>query len=748
MSNDNKVEKTNVAIAFITALITFLVLIPIVDEIYIPLEENKSGIISLANIKNISPYTNYIKFLTLLLAPCLTAIVVIGIRQGLENSYRGITTDIIKKVFGFFSNIKFQIFLIFVLIFLWAVNKNYSDLGWTLIDPFHEGEYLGFLPNFIKLEKPFLRSFMVHGFGLDALTSLIASKLSNHSNVIVLTRLFRMTQGLIGYLGCYWIIWELVVSCKFDLKWQRNTFFLSSVSFTVLDGIFFNFFTDVFAGRDTFFILQLALTIKFFRLANTNNLYRNEKLIVPIIIGFSLPIGFLYVYDRAAYFLLVYILTCSLSFCFGRKVATNLISRSVLGLVISLSLITILLKPDQVSEIFSQILFWILYGRYISFQLLPLFSINTFPIWSRFGFAILTQIFAILYLVSDYRKGSSLRIFLKNKFLILILLFASLTYMRISLDRPNNSNYVGSGALISMLLLIYLSLNLFNVYFKERISQLTLEPLAKYLIVIFMAFVIVLYPVLDPFLSLAKLRRLYLSYRIPDTAIVRPDFLQVSDALKSEVNRSSCFFTLNQEGLWYYLFDKPSCSKFSIIYYARTIDAQEQVIHEVGATKPNIILFGPVGYANTFEQDILASDAVPIIYRYFLDFYKPYAVVGTQWFWKRNDQKLFVTDNQTYAYQGRIDTVLDQTISKGDKVFLRGVAGSSRDRIADAVYLSSGKDNRLVEVSKVGTNTKWAVPVPVRSLPSGQNTLRVWSYSAKTEQFVQIGQDININLVA
>jgi hypothetical protein len=747
MSNRDNFQKVNIPAVISIAIISFLTLVPIVNTIHIPLGKTNAGIVSLASTKNTSPYTNYIKFLILLLIPSLVAIAASNIKQGAVNNYWRLVTSTIQKVFVLLGNTRFYKFLTFILIFSWAVNRNYGNLDWTLTDAFHEGEYLGFLPNFLTLEKPFLSSFMVHGFGLDVLTSLIASKLSNNFNTIVLTRFFRMTQGLIGYLGCYWIIWELVSSIKFSTQ-KQNIFLLSSLIFTVADGVFFQFFTGIFAGRDTFFILQLALVIRFLRIADNKNLHKAQSLLLPMLIGFSIPVSFLYVYDRAAYFAFLYLFICCLLICFEKKVFRSFLGRSIFGLAVSSILVTTSLGFDQVLEVLSQVMFWARYGRHISFNLLPPPSLNSLLLWVRLSFIILTQIFTALYLGLTYRKDFGFRTFLKNKCLLIVLLFTSLIYMRITLDKPSNVNYVGSSSLISILLLIYLSLNIFKLYLNQ-ISQLIQEPLLKRFIVLSIALIILLHPILDPFLSIIKLRQVYTTYRVSDVAVVRPDLLQVYNTLKIEVSQPSCFFTLSQEGFWYYLFNKPSCSKFSVVYYARTTDAQETVIHEVSIRKPDIVLFGSTNRANTFEG-IPISDAVPIIYRYFLNHYKPYVLVESQWFWKWNEKQFsFVKNNGSRVSYGSIDIVPSETIFKGNVVSLSGAAMfPDRNEKADAVYISYGENNQLIEVAKIDKNSKWAIPIPTMSLPSGKSVLRVWSYAGKSNQLLQIGEDIKINLVA
>jgi len=745
MLKDKDLQKIRISAAFSTSILSFLILIPIINSIHVPLSRNKAGIISLANITNTSPYTNYIKFIILFLVPLFLGIIALNIGKKQLNKYWRILIFIRNQLLPSLNNLKLYSGLIFTLIILWAVNKNYDRLDWILIDTFHEGEYLGFLPNFLFLKSPFLNSFMIHGFGLDVLPSLIARQLHNYSNTIAVTRLLRMTQGLIGYLGCYWIIWEIVSSINSTKPLKQNIFFFSTILFTLLDGTLFKFFTGVFAGRDTLFLLQLALTIRLIRLISINNTNRTEKLILPVLIGASIPISFLYVYDRAAYFLLIYILVCSLLACFERRFFYIFFLNSTFGLSISLILETLVLGLDQISEVLSQILFWARYGRYISFNPLPSFNTETQQIWFYFGFATLTQIFTIIYLVSDYKKYLSLSTFLKKRYLFIVLLFASLVYMRISLDSPDNSDYVGSSSLISVFLAIYLGLSLLKTYFENKLSWPGIELLPTPVPVFLIMLIVLLNTAVNPLLSLDKLRRVYVTYRTPDAEVARP-FLLALNAVRPEVSQSSCFFTLTQEGIWYYLLNKPSCSKFSIIFYARTTNAQKTVIREVETTKPSIVLFSSTTRVSTFDG-ISTADAVPIIYRYFLNHYRPYVLAESQWFWKRSDKQITFKQSKYPTEFGNIDTVLGTKIFQGVPALLNGVAFSNQQKPAEAIYISYGEDNQLIEVAKVGDNGKWRASLPTISLPLGQGVIKVWSYVAEGNQLVQIGKDIKIDLI-
>jgi hypothetical protein len=764
--DDSKIA--NIIAVLSISVISFFILIPVVNSISVPLEKNDGGVASLVNALDVSPYTEYIKFLILLFAPVLVGVITSNVNQVLVNRCSVIINRITEKVFSILNNKSFSMALTLILVFLWSVNRNYIFLDFTLNDAFHEGEYLGFLPNFLTLRKPFLGSFMIHGFGIDVLTSLIANKLTDRSNVIALTRFFRMTEGLITYLGCFWIIWELISLSKFNRVSRQRIFLLSSILFVITDGVFFKVRTDTFAGRDTLFVLQLALIVRFFRILGDKEIQNKfEEMFLPFLIGISIPASVLYVYDRAAYFFLIYLLACVLA-VFGKRILRIWFCSSILGFAISAIAVVVVLGFDQVAELSSQMSYWIRYGKYITFIPPPPFSLRRESIifWRYFVFATLVHIFATLYLVLNYKKSHKSEGFWSSNYSIIVLLFSSLLYMRIALDRSPDA---GSGSLVTVFLLLDLCLRTFKTLLENQVGQILLNPPLKQWVTLLLIIIICIHPVLNPVFLPSKLERLYKSFRTPDVKILRQDFLESYRALEPEVAQSPCFFTLSSEGFWYYLFNKQSCTKFSILAYAKTTDAQETVVREINDKKPSIILFFVGG--DVIGARTPVADSNSIVYQYFLDQYKPYTLVEGRWFWKRDERKLTFTKNSSRTYgsvntvsvvkasdvvkpgtdhvnQLRISNDLSNQIHRGDRVWLNGTSSLiNQDNSTNAVYISYGEDNRLVSVGWVAGDSTWKAFVPTLSLPTSTSSVfKAWGYDAKNNQLVQIGKDIKIDL--
>lgn len=165
MSEQKQQAKVNLIAIFTITLATWLILVPFVNSIKIPFGENPNGVISLASINNISPYTDYLKYIILLLTPPLIATLVLNLNQ-----------KPLKIILRVINHRYTWIGISSILLLTWLINTPFNQfrINSTLIDSFHEGEFLGFLPNFIQLKQPFIDTVLIHGYGVDVLPSWLA----------------------------------------------------------------------------------------------------------------------------------------------------------------------------------------------------------------------------------------------------------------------------------------------------------------------------------------------------------------------------------------------------------------------------------------------------------------------------------------------------------------------------------------------------------------------------------------------
>ncbi|MGL5134441.1 MAG: hypothetical protein ACRC78_18090, partial [Planktothrix sp.] len=438
-------------------------------------------------------------------------------------------------------------------------------------------------------------------------------------------------------------------------------FLISCILFCVFDGIFYKF--D--GRRGTSFIIQLALTLRFFRIAETQP---KQAQWLSILIGASIPSSFFYIYDRAIYFIAVYLCASILSLFLPKKTTILWFRGSLVGIVIASIFSIIIVGFDQINAIISQVLYWGKYGRYISFIPLPPLELT----WTSqtFWLSMFVQSAVLVYLILDFKnQGLKLRPFIENNHLIILLLIPASVYMRITLDR-SDIGHAYHGALITAFLAIYLIYLGYKHQIEPQLSQLNITPIQQSLTIFILIVIILTEPGFNVFKSIQKLTQLPEFLSISDSQLLKPDYLEAWNTLKPEIEQQSCFFTLTSEGLWYYLFDKPSCSKYSYVLYAKPTVAQKTVIQELNQTKPDILLLtNEIWYQNPWDE-VLKSESASLIYQNVLTTYRPYKTVQSHWFWKRNNQPLKLTQTQTL--NGNIESIPTQPIYQRDDLSING----------------------------------------------------------------------------
>ena len=743
MSEQKQQAKVNLIAIFTITLATWLILVPFVNSIKIPFGENPNGVISLASINNISPYTDYLKYIILLLTPPLIATLVLNLNQ-----------KPLRIILRVINHRYTWIGISSILLLTWLINTPFNQfrINSTLIDSFHEGEFLGFLPNFIQLKQPFIDTVLIHGYGVDVLPSWLAKNLATQNNGIALTRLFVNLENVITCVGYFWILWELINLAEIN-KNRLKIFLISCIIFCVFDGIFYKF--D--GRRGTSFIIQLALTLRFFRIAESQP---KQAQWLSVLIGASIPSSFFYIYDRAIYFIAVYLCASILSLFIDKKTTIIWLRGTLIG-IISVTIISIIfLGFEQINAIISQVLYWGKYGRYISFIPLPPLELS----WTSqtFWLSMFFQSAVLVYLILDFKNQElKLRPFVQKNTLIILLLTPASVYMRITLDR-SDIGHAYHGALITTFLVIYLIYLGYKHQIEPQLSQLNITPIQQSLTVLLLIVIILSEPGFNLVRGMEKITQLPTFLSTPDSKLLKPDYLEAWNTLKPEIEQQSCFFTLTSEGLWYYLFDKPSCSKYSYVLYAKPTVAQQEVIQELNETKPDILLLtNEMWYQNPWDE-ILKSESASLIYQNVLTTYRPYKTVESHWFWKRNNQPLKLT--QTQSLNGNIESLPTQPIHQSDNLSIGGwsiLPESSQP--ADAVYLSLGEKNQLIAVGQVNiprpdvvqilSNPKyeksgWIIRVPTAILPPGNNQMKVWSYDSKKNQLTQIGKGFNLEILS
>ena len=761
-NNNNNYHNLKPRITVITVIVilSWLILLPIVNQIRLPLNNPNIDLITFPTIANISPYTDYLKYLILFLIPALATAIILNIKQIYINKVISLFNKAINNNF-------LLLFLTSIVIIAWLIRTyifggGFFNIMSPLLDPFHEGEYMAFLPNFLQQNKPFLNTFFIHGFGINVLPSLVAHKLSN-GNGMILTKLFVGTLNILGVLAVFGVIHEIVSLFNFGKNKIKIVLFFI-ICFIAFDHIFFTFS----GNRDMLFMVQLALTLRWLNNSNIqNNQLNNQNYfnkyynkIISIIIGASIPLSFLYVYDRSAYFILLYFATSLLiligNYKTNRQLVKDWLINTAIGIITATLFLILILGFDQLGAVLGQIKYWAKYGKYISFLPLPVFKLSLES--SQYWWPMFLQSGVLVYLLFDYQKTRNFSNFIKQNTILLVLLLASCNYMRITIDRSDPPHAL-SGSLTAGLLLVYLLLIAYENLWKTSIDQFLQDTTNQILVTLLIIILLFSNPAVNISKTITAIRTANLN--TPDLKLLPPNYFQAVTTLRPEIDKQSCFFTVPSEGIWYYFYDKPACTKFSYTFYALPTKAQMETIADLEKTQPNIILF-----AHTTSLD--KGDQVPLISQYVLEKYRPYKNIADFWFWQRRQQPIiFNLDNTNSQIAGNYNLSLPVNnqgqidISKAGSFTINGwTVFPDKNKSADAIFLTDG-NNQIIAANLVNipspeivanfnnpayNNAAWNLAIPIQALKSGQHILKLWGYNSDTDQLTKLGQDIIINL--
>lgn len=739
MSNSKNVLIPSLSFVLSVTVVTWFFLVPLVNLIQLPLGQNSQGVISLASLYNISPNTDYLKYLILLLIP------------GLVAAFSLKRPQFLPQILGILLRKKNLRILTLVISTSWVINQPIANIGQLLTDTFHEGEYLGFLPSFLQSPTPFLETFFVHGFGLDVLPSLVANQVGNPEFGIAYTRFFVNGQAILSSGVGLWLLWEIsqLVTLKVSPAKIRC---ISLILFLVLEGVFFNFDPK----RSLFFLGQFALTIRWLRLTQWEK-SRIEVWLLAGLIGVSIPLSFLYVYDRGIYFILTYIWVSLLTGLISPKRCKNWLMASSFGGLISALTILLILGWEQSKMILSQVLYWAKYGRYISFVPLPPLELTLKS--QLFSWPMFLQSCVIIYLILDWKKYNyKIKPFVEANYFLLVLLLAAMTYMRLTLDMSDTVQ-AGWAAMTSAFLVYYLILLAYQKYGEPYLKKLSLKLNQKTLLTLGLISCLLCDPQLNPISALETGSRILTSLSVPDRDLLKPNYREAVEIMQPQLSQQTCFYSLTSEGVWYYLFNQPPCSQFALPYYAKPKIAQTQVVSDLEKSQPSIILFANNSWSNTWHN-IDNADAYPILYQFVLQKYSPGHLIQDHWFWRRRETPL------TFVNSPQIQGIIEESPKgAGDRKTSLIIKGwgilTEQEKPLDAVYLSEGNSLQLLAVSPVNlsrpdvaqvwqnqayTLSGWSLEIPMTTLTPGEHIFKVWGYNAQEEELSQIGENILIKI--
>lgn len=753
-----------------TTLVSWWFILPTVNNLKLPLNETY-GIISHAVNSGRNPSTNIAIYLILLLLPSIIIVTFILFKdkyRRLRFPWFHLNLD---KILSDKNKIT-QIGIILI-ITIWNLNYLVSMLSGTSAfshDAFHFGEKIGLTTAYFGSPRDFFsRNYtLIHGFGLNVVPGLVGRVLGGENFDVATTSAFVYMQSLLAVALSFFILYEVSIFISVRRRWEI-LLNLSLIYFA------FNGILIWLIDRDLVFVGQSYLLLRWLRSQkivdkNLNSKQHSQLLSYPFWISSTIPFSIVYVYDRALYFIFLYV--CVLAFFLftrPRIQFLKILAMSLSGLISASLTISIFFGFEILSNSISDINYWSKVSGLFTGLPYPniAISVNSLIAWSPILIQSLTlTLLCLLFRIQCLVYGKKVSVFLIENDLPILLFVCSILYMRIALGRSDSGHIISPGFFAIFAFIALLG----NNFDKQKIGRFSFVSLTLIVLTLTSLFNMNSVFISIDFINLIN----YASkFRVSAAQMTNSDLLDpvhqmVSRQLKEQLKSQSCFYTLTSEGLWYRLLDKSPCSRYWYLIYAATTEAQNQVVQDLESSKPNIIL-----YAGGFG-DIL--DGIPkeashlLVHQYVWKNYRPYQEIGNRWFWIRRDKpvsldELLVLNSNSPV--GFIDDV-SQSVSEESLFVARGwvavpnlnsaaSSDNNQEDIKTFVLLTANsveKPDKFIplnvvratqERTDVGKVLKtkdsfvgWSASNSQLNLEGGRFEVRAWRYSSKNYKFYPI----------
>jgi hypothetical protein len=736
------------------ALLVFFPALAVARKVSLPQIAAATDVVSITTRAGFEPLTNYAQF-------ALCALVVwlafyLGYRRGrplvawisklperyLRMSLRGRT---------------FLWMLVATVSIVYLVNLTSVTLDGPLTDLYHEGEHLGFIPALAEGKAVLASTFMAHGPGVDLLPGFVSTRFENAGRGIVTTRVVYAALRTIAVFASLLAVVtfaRLLSPASPGRRWLATSA-LAIMFFVVALRI--GAWTDVptfhktMNPRDAGFLLQVLGVLAFAHVTRSAS-GSIAAIALALGIGASLPLGVFYSYDRGLYGA-VFLLLTSVAFgiCGGRSARLWLTGLPI-GAAVGSAIVYWTFGSEGIDAVREQLAFWVRHGRaiwaYAGLAALPDTWTGAVLAGSFVALALgVVRVFRAIAITRSFREA------VRSEIGVIILSAASISCLRMPIER-GDAGHVAWGVTPSW---IMLSVFAAKFVLDALRSPPRFDPVpgassaanngASIVMVAVSAVAGCNLLYLDPYAAYDRLAHQYYgALQTADAKILSPQQLRTLDALRDDLRSSACFYTLTNEGSWYYLLQRKSCSRFYQVTNARPLSAQREIVAALEVGSPSVILFSSGGWSSTVVDGVSMFNASSEVMRYVLSHYVPLKLVAGNWFWQRSDAPL--------QFSGRNEgAILDAPFAGSSVVDLQvsgTYANDQRMSPPQALFVTDGDDNVPIWVGQPDTDDlrdgRWSADIPTAVLTPGIHRIRVWAFRAKGMPMPKLGDDVELQI--
>lgn len=691
----------------------------------------------------VGAWTNYLQFAVF--AALMAAAFVAGYRRGVA-----IVVDAARALSGddrLARRIRAALWGAFAVVALaYAVNASISSVTHALSDDFHEGEYLGFVPH-LRAGGSLAGALTTHGPGVDLLPAYASVALAGPDNGIAAARIayaLLRAAAVIAAIAGLALLCRLLAPGDTRARWIVTT----AVAVLVLGAALrVGEWPDepplhkTLNARDVVYLVQIALVLAFARAMGRTPAESKLAAIVAFAFGASLPWAPYYSYDRGLYGLAFAALVSVpiVASPWRKPWLTGLLGGAAAGL----ALMFVAVPRADLSAAIAQMRYWARYGR----DMFSFPGIATPPeIWIPilFAGAAAALAWAIARTVKSFREHRR-NVILREPAAV-VMLAASLPFLRTAVERGDGTHVawaVTPAWMLASAVLAHVAATRF-LWPREDAARLGEAPaIGALLLSVLVGFAT---PLMDPVAAWKRVDREYLrGWRTPDASVLSPAQREVRSAMGGALSASPCFVTLTNEITWYYIVDRPSCTRYLAVTNARAHPAQDEFVAVLEAKRPQWILFESRAWSNALDG-VSLFDGTPAIVAYVLSNYEPDTVVAGNWFWRRaaappawSDERI----GEVRSHPRSATRVLDARIDGA-------LPAAEAQRLPAAVLVTAGDPPRPLWAGQPDAGSwragAWSATLPTAALPVGAHRMQAWVRRETPARWVRLGEAVEVRI--
>ena len=694
---------------------------------------------------------NYVQFFILFLIPSVAAFFLYRSSFKKIDSFYDQSVEAVKKALLILEKNKEAVLVVAIVVF-WIFNLMEHVFYRNLVedknpfhgpfDTYHEGEKVAFLYTFLGNNEALKHMFLFHGYFLEVLTSYLAYLITPENHLLMGFRILFTLQYLMSWFGVIWIIWEIV---KFTTEKENKIllnlqFILFSVIFILGNGSFL-----ALNYQQGFFFFQLGLVLHLFRKLTQSHPSQKFILAVSLLVGISIPLGPLYSMKYGPIFSVIFILFVVLSFFY--KEYKLLLAGSLIGVISSGVIVFLALGLEQLLEVGKMFLYIIEYFP-LRFSAALLSDANEHYLWVP-QLVIGILIICGVQLIVDLKESKNYQSFVQRNTHIIILLFLSILVFKAAIDLSDKGHF-REIASPSLLLLFALTSRWLGKLTKFMIF--IVQSYKYHTTIWILILVTILAMNMHPKEAFRHVKPYWKHISANDDFLIanrKYSYLEAVEEMRPEVKDMECFYTLNSEGVWYYYFKKPSCSRYHMLQWAMTKEASYEIIDSLRNKRPRVILFSNYNSNRGLVTFYANSEVYDFVYQN----YRPYKLVGNHWFWKDSPKGMLGAKLTDLDIKNKIKSLVYNNSEAS--VFLDGVLELKSIYNIDALYIASvsqklpiavaTNDISMIHIKSGFLEIPWSMKIPMINISPETKSFQLWGYSSANHERIKIGQNFELD---